>query len=214
MTTTRICFVGDSVTVGTGDAACRGWPSYLSAEETIRRGHDISCYNLGIRAETSLDIAKRWRAEAAPRLPDHVSGRLVFMFGLNDCADFNGTGVRVPQDGSVAAAATMLAEAASWKPTIWVGMTPVRRIPPSIQPGPGVQYTFDRARTAALNRAYKRMAGELGIPYIDLHEVLAEDPGWDACMESGDGVHPDEAGHQRVARIVADAPAWRAWFKD
>ncbi|MDW3205751.1 MAG: GDSL-type esterase/lipase family protein [Alphaproteobacteria bacterium] len=214
MTVVRICFLGDSVTVGTGDAGCRGWPSYLSAEETTRRGHDISCYNLGIRAETSLDIARRWRAEVGPRLPDHVAGRLVFMFGLNDCADFNGDGVRVPHDESVAAARTMIGEAAAWKPTLWIGMTPVRRSPPSIQPGPGVRYTFDRERTAALNLAYRETAADLGVPYVDLHDMLAEDSDWDAGMDAGDGVHPDDAGHQRIARIVADSPAWRAWFQD
>lgn len=211
MAVMRVCFLGDSVTVGTGDADCRGWPSYLSALETAR-GHDVSCYNLGIRAETSEDIARRWRAESAPRLPAHIDGRLVFMFGLNDCADFNGAGVRVAHDRSVAGARQMLADAAAERRVLWIGMTPVRRTPPSIAPGPGVRYTFDRARTAALNDAYRAEAADLGIVYIDLHAALAEDPAWDTILEEGDGVHPTDAGHRRVAETVAGDPAWRAWF--
>lgn len=212
MTVLRVCFLGDSVSVGTGDSACRGWPSYLSALEMEQRGHDVSCYNLGIRAETSEDIAWRWRGEAEPRLPPHVTGKLVFMFGLNDCADFNGTGVRVPVERSLETARRMIGAARDWKSTLWVGMNPVRRSPPSIEPGQGIRYTFDRARTAALNDAYQAAAADLGVPYIDLHGPLAEDPAWDAILEAGDGVHPTPDGHRRMAEIVAESPAWRAWF--
>lgn len=211
MATLRLCFLGDSVTVGTGDGLCRGWTSYL-CEAEMARGHDISLYNLGVRAETSEDVARRWRDETTPRLPPHVDGRLIFMFGLNDCADFNGAGIRVPLDRSVTAARTMLSQAAAERRAIWIGMTPVRRDPPVISPGPGVTFTFDRARTMALNTAYREIAAELGLPYIDLHESLAEDPAWDQVLEDGDGVHPTETGHRRMAGIVEAHPAWRAWF--
>ncbi len=212
MTVHRICFFGDSVTIGTGDDACRGWPSYLCEAETVRRGHDLTCYNLGIRAETSQDIARRWQMESAPRLPGHVSGRLVFMFGLNDCADFNGTGTRIPLEASITTARAMLAAAKTDRPVLWIGMTPVRLDPPRIEPGPGVCYTFDRARTEALNRAYLNMAGDLDIPYLDLHAALADDPDWDAVLAAGDGVHPTDAGHRRLADIIADWSAWRKWL--
>jgi acyl-CoA thioesterase-1 len=213
MTVTRICFFGDSVTVGTGDAECRGWPSLLSAAETAA-GHDVSCYNLGVRAETCPEVARRWRAEADPRLPDHVDGRLVFMFGLNDCADFNGEGVRVPEDRSVAVARDLLCAAAAWKPTIWIGPTPVRRDPPVISPGPGVTFTFDRDRAAALNARYRTAAAEIGVPFVDLHAALVDEPAWDAVLEAGDGVHPTREGYIGIADLISRDPAWRAWFDE
>lgn len=211
-TVQRLCFFGDSITIGTGDSACRGWPSYACEQESVVRGHDVSCYNLGIRAETSTDIAKRWRQEYAPRLPAHVTGRLVFMFGVNDCADFNGTGVRVPKGDSLATAVSMLSQAREQLPTVWIGMTPVRRTPPVISPGPGVTYTFDRTRTADLNDAYRSAAAQIGIPYLDLHSLLAQDPDWNSMLDQGDGVHPDDAGHRRVAKLVTEFDGWRAWF--
>lgn len=211
MTVTRICFLGDSVTVGTGDAACQGWPSLLSAAE-IARGHDVSCYNLGIRAQTCPEIAERWRAEAEPRLPGHVDGRLVFMFGLNDSADFNGEGVRVSLEKSIQTARAMITEAKMWKPVIWIGPTPVRRSPPSITPGPGVTFTFDRTRAAALNEAYSNIAVEIDVPYVDLFNELAEDPDWDSVLDTGDGVHPTQEGYRRMSDLIGRHPAWRAWF--
>ena len=77
MTELRICFVGDSITNGTSDDDCLGWPGRLCSAER-NSGHDISSYNLGIRAETSEQIASRWRAECTPRLPEPYPAALVF----------------------------------------------------------------------------------------------------------------------------------------
>lgn len=211
MVTVRICFVGDSVTAGTGDDGCLGWPARASAGE-IARGHDVTCYNLGIRAQTSSEIAARWENECRVRLPDHVDGRLVFSFGLNDCADLNGDGVRIPLADSERNARAILSRAVSWKPVLWLGPTPVRRAPPSIRPGPGITYTFDRERTAELNDRYARIAEDLGVPYLDLYDPLASDPAWETVLDTGDGVHPTGDGYARMAERLAAWPAWRQWF--
>ena len=212
MSVLRICFFGDSVTIGTGDVHCAGWPNRLSALETMRNGHDISCYNLGVRAETSEDIARRWEMEARPRLPDHVDGRLVFSFGLNDMADFNGAGVRVPVERSLAAAEGILAKAQAWKPVLWFGPTPVRVPPPSITPGPGVTYTFDRDRVREVNAAYQELAAKLHIPYLDLHTALEANPDWGNVLAAGDGVHPTGEGYEMIATLIQAFPAWRHWL--
>ena len=48
----RMCFVGDSLLLGTNDDNYRGWPGRLCQRER-ETGHDVSLYNLGIRADTS-----------------------------------------------------------------------------------------------------------------------------------------------------------------
>jgi hypothetical protein len=52
----RICFVGDSLVNGTGDPVGLGWVGRACAAAR-RRGHEVTCYNLGIRRDTSADIA-------------------------------------------------------------------------------------------------------------------------------------------------------------
>lgn len=52
--TIRICFIGDSITLGTGDAAMLGWPGRLGAI-AWSQGHQVTVYNLGVRGETSED---------------------------------------------------------------------------------------------------------------------------------------------------------------
>jgi len=85
----RICFIGDSFVSGAYDGECLGWVGRISAAAR-RRGHDVSVYNLGIRGETSVQIARRWRTEAEVRQSPQQEGRLVFEFGVNDVRELDG----------------------------------------------------------------------------------------------------------------------------
>jgi lysophospholipase L1-like esterase len=212
MTSVRICFVGDSLTAGTGDEEARGWPSLLCADEIQRHGHDITLYNLGVRAETSELIAERWERECTPRLPEHIDGRLVFMFGLNDMADQEGVGQRLSHERSADVARAMMSRARSWKPTLWLGPTPPRREPPVVRPSAEISYTFYRERVQAISERYAAIATELEIPYLDLFAPLAEDDAFNASLEAGDGVHPTAEGFPRIARLIAAWEAWRGWL--
>src|SRR5689334_860809 len=80
----RICFFGDSFVNGTGDDDALGWVGRVVADAR-RAGCDLTAYNLGIRRNTSADVAARWEGEARLRLPADCDGRLVFSFGANDC---------------------------------------------------------------------------------------------------------------------------------
>jgi len=211
MTALRICFVGDSIVNGTYDDACLGWPGRLCAEERAG-GHDLTVYNLGIRAETSKQIAVRWRAESAPRLPEPFSGALVFAFGVNDMAEDPGTGIRVPIPESVEVARAMIAEAVAWRPTLWVGPAPGDMAQQPFSPGPGINYSFDNERTAELSRQYAALAKTLGVPYLDLFTPLSGDGRWAAALAAGDGIHPAADGYALIAEHVGAWPAWRAWL--
>jgi lysophospholipase L1-like esterase len=79
----RICFVGDSFVQGTGDPACLGWVGRLCAA-TWQAGYPLTVYKLGVRPETTAQIAARWQAECTLRLPPDCDARLVFSFGVND----------------------------------------------------------------------------------------------------------------------------------
>ena len=58
----RMCFVSDSLLLGTNDDTYLGWPGLLCRRER-EAGHDVSLYKFGIRADTSEKIAARWRHE-------------------------------------------------------------------------------------------------------------------------------------------------------
>ena len=211
MTILRICFMGDSLTNGTGDVAYLGWPGRLCQRET-RAGHDITCYNLGIRAETTEMIRARWRGECEPRLGAGLPGALVFSFGTNDTAEEAGT-PRVAFDRSLENARVMIAEARAWKPLLWVGPPPVDdNRQPLRSSSAGIDRHFRNARVAALSDAFAAVARDEGVPYLDLFTPLSGEPAWAGGFKHGDGVHPTETGYAEMAERIAGWDAWRAWF--
>jgi hypothetical protein len=72
VTDQRLLFFGDSLVAGVGDPTGAGWVGRVVAA-SFTSGLGLTAYNLGIRGETSEQIASRWRVEA---LLDRVAGLL------------------------------------------------------------------------------------------------------------------------------------------
>ena len=213
MATLRICFVGDSITVGSGDSNFLGWPGRLSVAET-ERGHDVTLYNMGVRGDTSEMVLPRWRSECDVRLPDHVNGRLVLSFGLNDTAEERGVGIRVPLATSLANARSIIEEARAWLPTVMIGPIPIiDEMQPYVFPN-GIAYHYTNTRVAELNVKLAGLCAELDAPYLNVFDTLMADPAWGKSQRDCDGVHATGDGYQLIAGMIADWPAWRDWFDD
>lgn len=206
----KICFFGDGLAFGVGDADQGGWPARLWRREA-ERVHDLQVYNLAVPTQTSADIAARWRAEAEPRLTGVARSGLVFCFGLSDMADLDDQGIRIPLFDTLAWAEKIMAEARTWRPVLWVGPAPMLRSAEPREEG-GRWVAYSPARLAALNEAFRALAGELGVPYLDLCAVLGDNKAYRRALIDGDGVHPTADGHALVAEVVAEWSAWGDWF--
>ena len=80
----RVCFLGDSFTLGTGDDLGLGWPGRVLAAERAR-GVNMTAYNLGIRGQTGAQIAERAASEVSVRISEQGDRRgVVISFGAND----------------------------------------------------------------------------------------------------------------------------------
>jgi lysophospholipase L1-like esterase len=193
----RICFIGDSFVSGAFDVECLGWAGRICASAR-RRGHDVSPYNLGVRGETSVQISRRWRAEAEARQSGQQEGRLVFEFGVNDVRDVNGKR-QLEALQSLATAREILGAASPWKPTLMIG------------PPPG----GDIARNARVEELSRKLAGicaELGVAYFDSYAPLLASSTFIEDVKSVDGTHPSAKGYAEWARIIDEWPAWREWL--
>ena len=208
----RICFIGDSITAGTGDDMYQGWAGRL-CEMAYDDGHDVTGYNLGVRGETSAMSAARWRAEGAPRRPEGGAAALVFAFGVNATAEEPGTGRRASLEESLATARAILEAAKAWHPTLWIGPAPVSEERQPVSPQPGVTYDFRNERVAELNTAYAELAAELALPYLDLFTPLSAEPEWTEDVTAGDGVHPTAEGYERMSELIEEWAGWRGLFK-
>jgi lysophospholipase L1-like esterase len=191
----RLCAVGDSFVAGAGDPCALGWIGRLCAAARAD-GTDVTLYNLGIRRDTSADIAARWQTETARRLPAEHPARLVFAFGVNDCVVETGVR-RLPEAATVKNAALVLRHAAARAPTLMVGPPPIAD-------------ADTNTRIAALDAALATLCARIGQPYVAVFDRLADDATWMTEAAAGDGAHPGADGYAALAAIVAADAAWTA----
>jgi len=210
MTELRVCFIGDSLVLGTGDEEFLGWPGRIMQHER-KAGHDLSLYNTGIRGDTTTMIEARWRTEAEARLPAENPCALVFSFGCNDMAMDSGT-LRNTPEIAVASATRIITEAKDWLPTLWIGPPPVNDDDMPFSSAPGRARFLSSSRNAQLSDMFEKVADGLGVPYLDLCTPLAEAPDWATHYNAGDGVHPRGSGYAAMAEQIIAWDAWRAWF--
>lgn len=210
----RIGFIGDSITHGTGDETLLGWPTRAGQAE-VARGHDVTVYNLGIRADTSELVADRWEAECQARLKPGFNCATIFAIGINDSAHEKSAamdGRRVVLDQSLKIIAAMLDKAREFGPVLWVSPTPVIEEMMPIDRIPGVSYDFRNDAIGNYNQAYRAQAEALDVPYLDLFTPLSTDPAWDSALRKSDGLHPNSEGYENMAARVCDWAGWRALF--
>lgn len=192
----RICFVGDSFVSGTGDPEYLGWTGRLCA---AAKRPDLTYYNLGVRSETSVDIARRWLAETECRIPTAAAGRIVFSFGVNDTTLLENQKVRVEATASAAATRQILTAATARYPVLFVGPPPVG----------------DRAqnrRIVALGAALAEICRSLDVPYLETFTALETGGVWQQEAIAGDGAHPQAAGYAALAAMVWRWEPWQAWL--
>ena len=191
----RICFVGDSYVNGTSDPEYLGWVGRVSVAAR-RKGYNLTSYNLGVRRETSADIAKRWRQEVQLRLPSSCKPFVVFSFGINDTTLENGH-LRVTESQSVENAREMLRAAKQLSSVAMIGPPPTADVEQNL-------------RTHRLSHLFAEVAENEDVPFLSVFAQLAEDTIWMSEVRAGDGAHPSAAGYARLAALIEAWPSW--WF--
>lgn len=193
----RICFVGDSFVNGTGDSECLGWTGRICSA-AIAQGHDVTYYNLGIRRETSTDIAGRWFEEVSRRLPEDCDRRIVFSFGVNDTTIENGK-PRVELSNSKENAHQILSVAKGLFPVLMVSPPPIVDIE-------------QNSRVETLSQELAMICEQLNVPYLNVFTHLQKSEFWLKEVAANDSYHPKAAGYLEYANLVQNWDAWQSWL--
>jgi len=194
----RICFLGDSFVNGTGDDTALGWPGRLVAG--LRgQGQDVTSYNLGIRRDTSADIAARWQDEVERRFRTDEPKRLLFSFGANDCASDEAGRPRVPFETSLRKTTEIQTAAKAVAPVLMVG------------PAPVLDDVQTDARVGRLSAAFGPLCRSIEVPYLAIFPFLATCADWRQEAAAGDGTHPNRKGYAALADFIGRWPDYATW---
>lgn len=184
---------------GTGDRAYLGWTGRV-CQSAAASGQSITHYNLGVRRETSTELAKRWQLETARRLPAGSENKLVFSFGTNDTT-LEGNRTRVELVDSISNACQILTLAKEQYPTLMIGAPPIAD-------------SEQNQRIQTLCQHFASICQEIQVPYLDVFTPLSASSVWMQEVRSGDGAHPDATGYEEFAQLVRNWSAWNHWFTD
>lgn len=195
----RILFFGDSFVAGVGDPTGLGWVGRVTAAAWAA-GMPVTTYNLGVRRDTSRDVAARWQTEAAARHADAARIGVVFAFGANDVACAEGV-PRVAQADSLAALTRVLDAADG------LGLATFVVGPLVVADDPG-----HATRAAALEAGFAAICAQRRVPLATVVEAVSRSPSWRAEALGFDGAHPGRAGYAQVADLVLGA-GWLGWVR-
>jgi acyl-CoA thioesterase-1 len=185
-----LCF-GDSFVAGVGDPRGQGWVGRVVAAAHAA-GRPLMAYNLGVRRETSVEVAVRWRFEAMPRLLAGADCRVVFAVGANDTTA-DGGAVRVAPERSCMALDKMLDQAGA------LGL------PAAVAGPPPTGDAAQQARSVTLSDAFAEVCAGRGVPFWPVAETLVASSTWLAEQAAGDGAHPAADRYDLLARTLLDA---------
>lgn len=172
----RVLFFGDSHVAGVGDPSGLGWVGRVVAA-SFAAGTPLTAYNLGVRGETSVHVAARWRQETGPRLFPGADTRIVMSFGANDTTMDGGRG-RVAAESSCGALAGVLDRARAINlPVLVVGPAPVHE-------------ADQNERLHSLSASFGDVCGEHLVGFLSVIEPLLASRAWMHEVAEGDGAHP------------------------
>lgn len=180
-----VCFIGDSLTQGIGDQLALGWVGRLAQASFAKnpaQARMLTLCNLGLRSDTSVRIAQRWRQETDRRRRPGEEMAFVFSFGAAD-HKFD-----LALQDSLNASRLLLLEAASLGSTLYIAP------PPAFEPGWS-------AHIRKLGQEVCGLCAGLGVPSFDLHAPLSAQAEYMASLKA-DGIHPDAAGYERIAGLL------------
>ncbi len=172
----RVVCLGDSLTAGYGLAKEKAWPALIQkyAEEA---GYNTHVQNAGISGETTA--GGRRRVAWLLKRPADI---LIISLGGND--GLRGINPDVTKENLEA----IVDEARKRQPKLRIIVSGMQ-MPPSM----GQIYTD------AFREVYPTIAKEKSVTLIPF---LLEGVGGIAAMNLDDGIHPNEAGHLQVAKVV------------
>ena len=185
----RILFFGDSFVAGAGDPTGLGWVGRV-AVASHEAGRPMTAYNLGVRGDTSADVAARFEPELAARTRNSAASYgVVLAFGANDML-LEDNRLRVAPGRATQTLNRLIDLAQAGGSGVFV-----------VGPPPVGEYDEDE-RIRELSNQFAHVVTHRGVPYVETARGLSAHDAWRSEAAAGDGSHPGAGGYAALAEIV------------
>jgi len=199
----KVIAVGDSLVYGYGDSEGGGWVERLRLQWMNPETPGPILYNLGVRGDGVVQVAKRLESEFCDRgeLRHRTPDVLVLSFGINDSARAgrpNGRSVTdvIHFEQSVD---QLLKKAHGLCPVYFVGMVPVNE---AAMPFANILH-FSQTEQHRYRDITRRLCEAQNIPYLDLFEQWSmQSDEWVRDRLCADGIHPNILGYRTILESV------------
>ena len=194
----RILVFGDSFVAGVGDPTGLGWVGRVAAASHAA-GRPITVYNLGVRGDTSADVAARFEAELAARTGNaDASYGVGFSFGANDML-VQDNRLRVAPGRSIGTLNRLIDLAQARGHGVFV-----------VGPAPVGERDEDE-RIRELSSQFAHVVTHRNLRYVEIARGLSAHDAWRREAAANDGSHPGAGGYAALAEIVL-AGGWADWI--
>ena len=199
----KVIAIGDSLVYGYGDSEGGGWVERLRLGWMNPEQPGPVMYNLGVRGDGVMQVAKRLEREFCDRgeLRHRTPDLLILSVGINDSARAGRPDGRpvTAIDTFEREMAQLLRQAKQLCPVYFVGMVPVNE---AAMPFANVLY-FSHAEQQRYQDVTKRLCETQNISYLDLYEQWTrQDASWVSDRLCTDGIHPNVLGYRTILEAV------------
>lgn len=185
---------GSSIVWGGGDNEMGGWANRFR-HYMENSGQDYSeIYNLGVSADTSERLLKRFLIENEARNPDVI----IIAIGMNDSSYVNSKdNPRVSIEKFESNLLELSKQANKFtKEIVFIGLTKIDETKTTPVSWNDTVY-YDEENAALYNAKLKEFCEKKELLFVDMQDVLNND-------DLVDGLHPNSKGHEKIFLQIKD----------
>ncbi len=199
----KVVAIGDSLVYGYGDSEGGGWVERLRLKWMDPETPGPILYNLGVRGDGVVQVAKRLEREFCDRgeLRHRTPDILVLSFGVNDSACAGRANGRPVTDiiRFNQSVGRLLQKARQLCPVYFVGMVPVNE---TAMPFANILH-FSQAEQRRYRDTTRQLCDRHEVPYLDLFEQWSDQGNeWMCDRLCADGIHPNILGYRTILEAV------------
>jgi lysophospholipase L1-like esterase len=199
----RVLVFGASTVQGFWDSK-GGWADrlkryYYGLQIADHSAYPPRIFNLGILADSTKEILRRFDVEAEARVGDNGSA-FIIQVGTNNAVEQNGKMHSTPEEYADGLEQLVKKCYKHSKKILIVGLPAV--IESKTNPVPWVDFYYKNHNIKKIEEAAQSVAKKNKLDFVAIHEIFTEQMSQGRELMAWDGLHPSDEGHKLIFELV------------